>query len=318
VHWVPGHIRDGRFGKWLENARDWCISRNRFWGTPIPVWICSHCGHKVVVGSRAELDRLAGKHVPDLHSHFVDQIEADCPQCKARLGLKRTPEVLDCWFESGSMPYAQVHHPFENEAAFKQQFPADFIAEGLDQTRGWFYALTALSTALFDKPAFRNVVVNGMVLAEDGKKMSKRLKNYPDPSVILEKYGADALRLYMMKSPAVYGEELRFTERFLVEDMRAVLLPLWNSYQFFTSYANIDGFNPSLWKGAPSVEKRPRIDQWILALLKDTELRVHKEMEAYELANVFPPPRAFSRGPHELVYPSQPVALLGGQGREVF
>ena len=158
----------------------------------------------------------------------------------------------------------------------------------LDQTRGWFYTLTALSTALFDRPAFRNVVVNGLVLAEDGKKMSKRLKNYPDPSTILEKYGADALRLYMMKSPAVHGEELRFTERFLVEDMRAVLLPLWNSYQFFASYANIDDFNPSFWKNAPPVDKRPRIDQWILALLKDTEIRVHREMESYELANVFP------------------------------
>jgi isoleucyl-tRNA synthetase len=284
VHWVPAHIRDGRFGKWLENARDWCISRNRFWGTPIPVWICSQCGHQLVIGSRAELDKLAGAPVPDLHSHFVDKIQADCPACHAKLGLKRTPEVLDCWFESGSMPYAQVHYPFENQAAFQQQFPADFIAEGLDQTRGWFYTLTALSTALFDKPAFRNVVVNGMVLAEDGKKMSKRLKNYPDPGAILAKYGADALRLYMMKSPAVYGEELRFTERFLVEDMRAVLLPLWNSYQFFASYANIDGFQPSLKAGS----ERPRIDQWILALLKDTELRVHREMEAYELANVFP------------------------------
>jgi isoleucyl-tRNA synthetase len=241
-----------------------------------------------VIGSREKLDKLAGKHVEDLHSHFVDKIEGDCPKCKSKNGLKRTPEVLDCWFESGSMPYAQVHYPFENKAAFQQQFPADFIAEGLDQTRGWFYTLTALSTALFDKPAFKNVVVNGMVLAEDGKKMSKRLKNYPDPGEILGKYGADALRLYMMKSPAVYGEELRFTERFLVEDMRAVLLPLWNSYQFFASYANIDGFDPSLWKKAPALEKRPRIDQWILALLKETELQVHKEMEAYELANVFP------------------------------
>jgi len=288
ISWVPSHIRDGRFGKWLENARDWCISRNRFWGTPIPVWICSQCNHMQVISSRSELDLLAGKHVADLHSHFVDKIEADCPKCKAKGALKRTPEVLDCWFESGSMPYAQVHYPFENKDAFAQQFPADFIAEGLDQTRGWFYTLTVLSTALFDKPAFKNVVVNGMVLAEDGKKMSKRLKNYPDPTLILEKYGADALRLYMMKSPAVYGEELRFTEKFLVEDMRAVLLPLWNSYNFFVSYANIDGFNPSEAKNAPPVEKRPRIDQWILALLQETELQVHKEMEAYQLSNVFP------------------------------
>ncbi|MGE3260196.1 MAG: isoleucine--tRNA ligase [Bacteriovoracia bacterium] len=288
IHWVPGHIRDGRFGKWLENARDWCISRNRFWGTPIPVWTCGHCHHQHVVGSRKELDALAGKEMPDLHSHFVDKVVADCPKCKTKDGLKRTPEVLDCWFESGSMPYAQVHYPFENEASFKQQFPADFIAEGLDQTRGWFYTLTVLSTALFDKPAFKNCVVNGMVLAEDGKKMSKRLKNYPDPMDILHKYGADALRLYLMQSPAVHGEELRFSERFLVENMRAVLLPLWNAYQFFAGYANIDGFNPGHWKSAPPVSERPRIDQWILALLKETEIAVHKEMEAYQLANVFP------------------------------
>ncbi len=288
IHWVPGHIRDGRFGKWLENARDWCISRNRFWGTPIPVWICESCQHKQVIGSRAALNQLAGKDIPDLHSHFVDKIQADCPKCGKEKSLKRTPEVLDCWFESGSMPYAQIHYPFEGKEAFDQQFPADFIAEGLDQTRGWFYTLTVLSAALFNKPAFKNCVVNGLVLAEDGKKMSKRLKNYPDPQLILDKYGADALRLYMMQSPAVHGEELRFSERFLVENMRAVLLPLWNAYQFFASYANIDGFNPSFWKSAPPVKERPRIDQWILALLQETESKVHKEMEAYEVANVFP------------------------------
>jgi isoleucyl-tRNA synthetase len=287
IHWVPGHIRDGRFGKWLENARDWCISRNRFWGTPIPVWICQSCEHKEVIGSREALNKLADSEQADLHSHFVDKIEAPCPKCKSGK-LKRTPEVLDCWFESGSMPYAQSHYPFENKAAFEQGFPAHFIAEGIDQTRGWFYTLTVLSSALFDKPAFKNCVVNGLVLAEDGKKMSKRLKNYPDPNEILDKYGADALRLYLMQSPAVHGEELRFSERYLVENMRAVLLPLWNAYQFFASYANIDGFSPSDNKKAPAVEKRPEIDQWILALLQETETQFHKEMEAYELANVFP------------------------------
>jgi isoleucyl-tRNA synthetase len=288
IHWVPGHIRDGRFGKWLENARDWCISRNRFWGTPIPVWICEACNHHVVIGSRSELNKLAGRDVPDLHSHFVDEVVVDCPKCSAKKSLKRTQEVLDCWFESGSMPYAQIHYPFEGKKAFEEQFPADFIAEGLDQTRGWFYTLTVLSTALFDKPAFKNCVVNGLVLAEDGKKMSKRLKNYPDPTHIMEKYGADALRLYLMQSPAVHGEELRFSERYLVENMRAVLLPLWNSYQFFASYANIDGFDPSHQAKAPKMEARPNIDQWILALLQDTEKNFHKEMENYELANVFP------------------------------
>lgn len=288
IHWVPDHIRDGRFGRWLENARDWCISRNRFWGTPIPVWICGDCKHKHVVGSRAELEKLAGKPMPDLHSHFVDLVVTDCPKCGASQKLKRTPEVLDCWFESGSMPYAQMHYPFENEKVFNQGFPADFIAEGLDQTRGWFYTLTVLSTALFDKPAFKNCVVNGMVLAEDGKKMSKRLKNYPDPSHILDKYGADALRLYMMQSPAVHGEELRFSEKFLVENMRAVLLPLWNAYGFFASYANIDQLTPTQLQTAPPPEKREKIDRWILALLKKTELKIHSEMESYQLANIAP------------------------------
>ncbi len=289
IHWVPGHIRDGRFGKWLENARDWCISRNRFWGTPIPVWICKNCEHKVVVGSRAELDSLAGKRMEDLHIHFVDKIHADCPKCGTANTLQRTPEVLDCWFESGSMPYAQMHYPFENAEEFKQSFPADFIAEGIDQTRGWFYTLTVLSSALFDQPAFRNCVVNGLVLAEDGKKMSKRLKNYPDPNMILDKYGADALRLYLLQSPAVHGEELRFSEKFLVEHMRAILLPLWNAYQFFSSYANIDGFTPVHVKSAPAVKARPRIDQWILALLAETEAEVHEKMEKYELAAVAGP-----------------------------
>ena len=292
IHWVPAHIKDGRFGKWLENARDWCISRNRFWGTPIPVWICAECGHQHVVGSREALDALAGKHMPDLHMHFIDKIEAKCPKCKTGT-MKRTSEVLDCWFESGSMPYAQLHYPFENKKDFQDNFPADFIAEGLDQTRGWFYTLTVLSTALFDKPAFKNCVVNGMVLAEDGKKMSKRLKNYPDPNLILEKYGADALRLYMMQSPAVRGEELRFSERFLVENMRAVLLPLWNSYQFFASYANIDDFHPDHLKDAPKASARPQIDQWILALLQKTEHKVHQEMEKFELSLAVPPITSF-------------------------
>ncbi|MCO5144032.1 MAG: isoleucine--tRNA ligase [Oligoflexia bacterium] len=293
IHWVPSHIKDGRFGRWLENARDWCISRNRFWGTPIPVWICENCQEKVVIGSREELNNLAKKEIPDLHSHHVDKIIADCSKCKTKNSLKRTPEVLDCWFESGSMPYAQAHYPFENKEAFAKNFPATFIAEGLDQTRGWFYTLTVLAAALFDKPAFKNCVVNGMVLAEDGKKMSKRLKNYPDPNFILDKYGADPLRLYLMQSKAMHGDELRFSEKFLVENMRAVLIPLWNAYQFFASYANIDGFSPKDVKDAPRIESRPKVDQWILALLQETENNIHQEMEKYELAQVFQPMAKF-------------------------
>lgn len=288
IHWVPGHIKDGRFGKWLENARDWCISRNRFWGTPIPVWRCGACAHFHVVGSRAELDRLAGRHVEDLHKHFVDDVRGDCPKCHAKNSLTRTPEVLDCWFESGSMPYAQEHYPFENKDKLEKSFPADFIGEGLDQTRGWFYTLTVLSTALFDKPAFKNCIVNGMVLAEDGKKMSKRLKNYPDPQLIFSKYGADALRLYLMQSPAMHAEELRFSEKGLLELMRAVMLPLWNAYGFFASYANIDGWNMGRMKEAPGEAERPLLDQWILARAREVTAQVHAKMEDYRLADVAP------------------------------
>jgi len=286
ITWVPSHIKDGRFGKWLENARDWCISRNRFWGTPLPVWICSKCKHKEVLGSRADLDKLAGRHVEDLHMHFIDSIVTDCPKCQGSKTLKRTSEVLDCWFESGSMPYAQGHYPFEDKEVFEKSFPADFIGEGLDQTRGWFYTLTVLSTALFDKPAFKNCIVNGIVLAEDGRKMSKRLKNYPDPNELLNKYGADALRLYLMQSPAMHAEELRFSEKGLVELMRAVMIPLWNAYSFFASYANIDQWTNAKNKNAP--EKLEVLDRWILARVQEMESEIHSHMKDYRLADVAP------------------------------
>ncbi len=286
IHWVPGHLKEGRFGKWLENARDWCISRNRFWGTPIPVWQCSNCDAMLVIGSREELNRHAGKEIDDLHSHHVDELHFDCGDCGKKKSMTRTPEVLDCWFESGSMPYAQLHYPFENQELFKDSFPADFIAEGLDQTRGWFYTLTVLSAALFDKPAFRNCVVNGMVLAEDGKKMSKSLKNYPDPKELIGEYGADAIRLYFMQSGGVHGEELRFSKKLMVEQMRAVMLPIWNAYGFFASYANIDGFQKKDLLQAPAIDKRPQIDRWILAKLKQTEEKIHATMEDYNLSPV--------------------------------
>jgi isoleucyl-tRNA synthetase len=288
ISWVPSHIKDGRFGKWLENARDWCISRNRFWGTPIPVWKCSACGHLECVGSRSALESKVGNKVPDIHKHFVDDLTWNCEKCHSAKSMKRTPEVLDCWFESGSMPFAQEHYPFENKKAFEANFPADFIAEGLDQTRGWFYTLTVLSTALFDKPAFKNCIVNGIVLAEDGRKMSKRLKNYPDPAEIFNKYGADALRLYLMQSPAMHAEDLRFTEKNLVELMRAVMLPLWNAYGFFASYANIDSWNRAFIKQAPAEKDRTMLDQWILARLKQTEQKFHSSMESYKLHETAP------------------------------
>lgn len=285
INWVPEHIQQGRFGKWLENARDWCVSRNRFWGTPIPVWVNEKDQTDwFVIGSREELEKFAGRPVPDLHKHFVDDIVIE----KNGKLYRRTPEVLDCWFESGSMPYAQEHYPFENKKSFEAAFPADFIAEGLDQTRGWFYTLTVLSTALFNKPAFKNCIVNGLVLAEDGKKMSKRLKNYPDPNEVFSKYGADALRLYLMQSPATHAEELRFSERGLVELMRAVMIPLWNSYSFFASYANIDSWKPEDAARAPEVKDRPRLDQWILSRVKEAEIQIHEKMQAYRLYEVAP------------------------------
>ena len=239
ISWVPAHIKDGRFGKWLEGARDWNLSRNRFWGAAIPVWKADD-GAMICIGSIEELARLSGRDpatITDLHTHFIDSIELRTHDGKTfdptGTVYRRTSEVLDCWFESGSMPYAQLHYPFEKADGFDALFPADFIAEGLDQTRGWFYTLTVLGAALFQKPAFKNVIVNGIILAEDGQKMSKRLRNYPDPNQVLESLGADALRMYLIDSAAVKAEELRFSEAGVREVVRAVLLPLWNSVSLF-------------------------------------------------------------------------------------
>ena len=276
--WVPGHLKDGRFGKWLEQARDWNISRNRYWGAPLPVWRSDDGKEVVCVGSREELERLSGQKVDDLHKHFVDKIEI--PSAQGRGTLKRIPEVLDCWFESGAMPYAQAHYPFENRQQFETHFPADFIAEGLDQTRGWFYTLMVLSTALFDRPAFRNVIVNGLVLAEDGRKMSKRLKNYPDPKRMLDSYGADALRLYLINSPVVRAEDLRFSETGVQELMRHLLIPLWNAYGFFVTYANVDGWTPARATGRPSTNL---LDRWIRSSLETLSTNVVEAMDHYDL-----------------------------------
>lgn len=282
VYWVPEYVKDGRFGNWLEQAKDWNISRNRFWGNPIPIWICENCGSKTVVGSRQELCDLSGVFPEDLHTHVVDKITFRCDSCGGT--KKRVKEVLDCWFESGAMPYASVHYPFENREVFESSFPADFIAEGMDQTRGWFYTLLVLGALLFDTAPYKNVVVNGIVLAEDGKKMSKRLKNYPDPMDIINTYGADSLRLYMINSPVVRGENLRFSENGVRETVRKVLLPLWNAYSFFVNYALIDGFNRSSEKFSPS---NP-LDVWILSKLMRTIKSVRNEMQHYRLYRVVP------------------------------
>ncbi len=279
--WVPSHLRDGRFGNWLENARDWAISRNRFWGTPLPIWRNKE-GEVICVGSRDELEKLSGKKVDDLHIDVIDSIEIPSPTGKSN--LKRVEGVLDCWFESGSMPYAQWGYPKKNVEEFKAAFPADFIAEGLDQTRGWFYTLMVIGTALFGKAPFKNVVVNGLVLAEDGRKMSKSLKNYPDPMEVLNQHGADALRLYLIDSPVVKAQELKFAEKGVHDIVRKILLRWWNSYSFFANYANIDNFIP---KGDAKNSKN-LLDQWVLSRLHALINNTQKEMDAYRLYNVVP------------------------------
>ncbi len=454
INWVPDHIKDGRFGKWLGGARDWAISRNRYWGTPLPIWRCV-CGEIKCIGSREELEKITGKKIEDLHKHFVDKLSFDCEKCtdtlelthvrhgetdwnkngkvqghtdielnevgkqqardvaeklkhenfdliicsplkraketadiinktlkleliveddlrernfggreggltaisqgldndgvaKLRMSTKkgeepwekmalrikkvyqkylgkkilvvahggvqiathyictkdslydsmtvemknghpypfryknrmrRITEVLDCWFESGSMPYAQLHYPFENKEKFENNFPAAFIAEGLDQTRGWFYTLHILANALFEKPAFQNCIVNGIVLAEDGQKMSKRLRNYPDPGKIMEEYGADAMRFYLMNSPVVKADDLRFSEKGVSDVVRNVILPIWNAYSFFVTYANIDGWTPSSKLQAPS----SKLDQWIIGELNQLIAEEKEHMEGYDL-----------------------------------
>ncbi|MEI6809430.1 MAG: isoleucine--tRNA ligase, partial [bacterium] len=284
TRWVPEHLRDGRFGKWLEQARDWAVSRNRYWGTPLPVWRSEDGKEVVCIGSIEELEKLSGQKITDLHKHFMDKITIPSKQGNGE--LRRVSEVLDCWFESGSMPYAQAHYPFENREKFERNFPADFIAEGLDQTRGWFYTLMVLSSALFDKPAFKNVVVNGLVLAEDGRKMSKRLKNYPDPMTVINSCGADALRLYMINSQVVKAEDLRFSEPGVKQIMRDLLIPCWNAYSFFVTYANTDGWTPARVTGTPSLNI---LDRWILSSLESLMHDVVEAMDSYDLQKAVRP-----------------------------
>lgn len=283
THWVPENLRDGRFFNWLENARDWNISRNRYWGTPLPIWKNDTTGEYICIGSINELYEKSNVKVDDLHRETIDEIEIKDPNGNGV--FKRVSEVLDCWFESGSMPYAQMHYPFENKTLFDNNFPADFIAEGLDQTRGWFYTLTVLGTILFGKSPFKNVIVNGMVLAEDGKKMSKRLKNYPDPAHIFDTYGADALRLYLIQSPVMKADELRFSETGVKDIIRRILLKWWNSYSFFMNYAVIDKWTP---KETHSFDSDNILDKWVISRLQSLLKRTEHEMAVYHIYNVVP------------------------------
>jgi isoleucyl-tRNA synthetase len=283
IYWVPGHIKNGRFGKWLEGARDWAISRNRYWGNPLPIWKCPDCGKIVCVGSRAELKERSGKEPGDLHKHFVDDITIPCNQCGGT--MTRIPEVLDCWFESGAMPYGQSHYPFENKKVFDRHFPANFINEGLDQTRGWFYTLTILAAALFRKPAFLNCVVSGLVLAPDGKKMSKSLRNYTDPLEVVNTFGADALRLFLVHSAVVKADDLKYSDEGVREVLKSIILPLWNAYSFFVTYANIDAASPD---GTPVNPSNP-LDKWILSVAETLAERVGNALDAYDLSRAVDP-----------------------------
>lgn len=280
INWMPSHLKDGRFGKWLENARDWAISRNRYWGAPLPVWRNDETGETVCIGSVSELEQLTGSKITDIHKHFMDKLVIPSPTGKAP--LTRVPQVLDCWFESGSMPYAQNHYPFENKEHFEANFPANFIAEGLDQTRGWFYTLVVLGAALFDKPPFENVVVNGLILAEDGQKMSKRKKNYPDPKYVIDTYGADSLRLFMLGSQVVRAEDLKFSESGIKDVLRGVMLPMWNAYSFFVTYANVDNWQPVPGSNRPENPENP-LDRWILSSLAQMIEEIEYEMDRYNL-----------------------------------
>ena len=282
IHWVPEHIKEGRFGNWLKGAIDWGVSRNRVWGTPIPIWINDETDKAVCIGSKEELKKYTGVEVPDFHREHIDPLTFTL---EGEPGTyRRIEEILDCWFESGSMPFAQLHYPFENKDLFEAGFPAEFIAEGLDQTRGWFYTLTVLAAAIYDKPAFKNVIVNGLVLAEDGKKMSKSLQNYTPPDNLMEKYGADALRLYLINSGLVKAEEQRFVDSGVHDMTRRALLPWYNAFSFLKTYADIDSWSPD----NELVIGDNVLDRWMLSRLQTLKQNVAYEMSAYRLFNVVP------------------------------
>jgi len=280
INWIPEHIRDGQFGRWIADARDWSISRNRFWGTPIPVWECDNpsCGRTDVYGSIADLEKDFGTKVDDLHLPFIDELTRPCPDCGGT--IRRIEDVLDCWFESGSMPYAQVHYPFENKDWFEANFPADFIVEYIAQTRGWFYTLMVLSTALFDRPAFLNSICHGIVLDENNQKLSKRLRNYPPLDEVFETMGSDTLRWFLMSNPILRGNNLQIDREGKVIGIaqKQALAPLWNSYYFLVLYANIDGYRPRV-----RCDSDHEMDVYILSKLTETLAGLTVSMDEYDI-----------------------------------
>lgn len=278
IHWVPETVKHGRFGNWLANARDWNISRNRYWSTPIPIWECEECGERMVLGSIDEIYEVSGIRLTNLHRQHMDKVTFQCKCCGET--MHRVPEVLDCWFESGSVPFAQKHYPFENKKWFESHFPSDFIVEYTGQIRCWFYYLHVLSVALFDKPAFQNCIVHGTILAKDGKKLAKSSKNYTDPMQLMKQYGTDAFRLYLYQTNAMLIGDLLFDESGIQDAYQQIILPYWNACNFYISYANIDGFKP---KKAEKPISDNQLDKWMLAKLYETQQLITNHMDSYQV-----------------------------------
>jgi isoleucyl-tRNA synthetase len=287
INWVPEHIKDGRFGNWLENNVDWALGRERYWGTPLPIWECESCHHQLAVGSVAELSELAEKDLQDLELHrpYVDELSLSCPECKGQ--MKRVPELIDVWFDSGSMPVAQWHYPFENQEVFKRQFPADFISEGVDQTRGWFYSLHAISALLFESECFKNVICLGLILDADGQKMSKSRGNVIEPWDVLHEHGADAFRWYLYTASPP-GQERRFSLDLVGDVVKNFTLTLWNVYSFFVTYARIDRWVPSTGKIEYS-----EMDRWLRSELHTLNRDVTRAFENYDVLAATRPVQAF-------------------------
>ncbi|NPV56796.1 MAG: isoleucine--tRNA ligase [Anaerolineae bacterium] len=289
INWYPEHIKNGRFGNWLENNIDWALGRERYWGTPLPVWECQSCRHQLCIGSVAELSNLSGSNLSDidLHRPYVDQVKLTCPECKTG-EMRRVPELIDVWFDSGSMPAAQWHFPFENGDKFSQQFPADYICEAVDQTRGWFYSLHAISTLLFEQVCFKNVVSLGLILDGQGRKMSKSLGNVGDPWTVINEYGADAMRWYLL-SASPPGQERRFSADLVKDVVKNFTLTLWNTYSFFVTYANLDGWTPQ----SSQDEEYSALDEWIISSMNVLIRDVTNALEHYDSLGATRPIEAF-------------------------